>query len=35
MEYLVIMSVLSGALKPYGDVYYDFNDCDDEYFIKL
>lgn len=30
-----IMSVLSGALKPYGDVYYDFNDCDDEYFIKL
>ena len=30
-----IMSVLSGALKPYGDVYYDFNDCDHEYFIKL
>lgn len=30
-----IMSVLSGALKPYGDVYYDFNDCDKEYFIKL
>ena len=30
-----IMSVLSEALKPYGDVYYDFNDCDDEDFIKL
>ena len=30
-----IMEVLSEALKPYGDVYYDFNDCDDEYFIKL
>lgn len=30
-----IMSVVSKALKPYGDVYYDFNDCDDEYFIKL
>ena len=30
-----IMSVLSEALKPYGNVYYDFNDCDDEYFIKL
>ena len=30
-----IMSVLSGALKTYGDVYYDFNDCDDEDFIKL
>lgn len=30
-----VMSVLSEALKPYGDTYYDFNDCDDEYFIKL
>ena len=30
-----IMSVLSGALKPYGDVYYDFNDCDDKDFIKI
>lgn len=30
-----IMNVLSEALKPYGYVYYDFNDCDDEDFIKL
>lgn len=30
-----IMSALSGALKPYGDVYYDFNDCDDKDFIKI
>ena len=30
-----IMNVLSEALKPYGDVYYDFNDCDDKDFIKL
>ena len=30
-----IMNVLSEALKPYGDVYYDFNDCEDKYFIKL
>ena len=30
-----IMSVLSGALKTYGDVYYDFNDCDDKDFIKI
>ena len=30
-----IMNAVAGALKPYGDVYYDFNDCDDEYFIKL
>ena len=30
-----IMSVLSEALKPYGDAYYDFNDCDDVGFIKL
>lgn len=30
-----IMNVLSEALKPFGDVYYDFNDCDDKDFIKL
>ena len=30
-----IMSVVSEALKPYGDVYYDYNDCDDAGFIKL
>ena len=30
-----IMSVVSEALKPYGDVYCDFNDCDDAGFIKL
>ena len=30
-----IMSVLSEALKHYGDVYYDFNDCDDKDFIKI
>lgn len=30
-----IMNVLSEALKPFGDVYYDFNDCDDLDFIKL
>ena len=30
-----IMSVLSEALKTYGDVYYDFNDCDDKDFIKI
>ena len=30
-----IMNVVAGALKPYGDVYYDFNDCDEVYFIKL
>lgn len=30
-----IMNVVAGALKPYGDVYYDFNDCDDKDFIKL
>ena len=30
-----IMSVISEALKPYGGVYYDYNDCDDKDFIKL
>lgn len=30
-----IMKVVGEACKPFGDVYYDFNDCDDENFIKL
>ena len=30
-----IMNVVSEALKPYGDVYYDYNDCDGAGFIKL
>lgn len=30
-----IMNAVAGAIKPYGDVYYDYNDCDDEHFIKL
>ena len=30
-----IMNVVSEALKAYGDVYYDFNDCDDKDFIKI
>ena len=30
-----IMNVVAGSLKPYGDVYYNFNDCDDRDFIKL
>ena len=30
-----IMNAVAGAIKPYGDVYYDYNDCDDGHFIKL
>jgi hypothetical protein len=30
-----IMKLIAETVKPYGDVYYDFNDCDDEDFIKL
>lgn len=34
-SYDEIMAVVADAVKPYGDVYYDYNDCDDKYFIKL
>ncbi|AUR86416.1 hypothetical protein NVP1084O_209 [Vibrio phage 1.084.O._10N.261.49.F5] len=30
-----IMKVVAEAVKPFGDVYYDHNDCDDEDFVKL
>lgn len=30
-----IMQELITALKPFGDVYYDHNDCDDEGFVKV
>ena len=30
-----IMKVVAESLKEFGDVYYDFNDCDDEDFVKL
>ena len=30
-----IMQVVIGALKPFGDVYYNFNDCDDQGFVKV
>lgn len=30
-----IMKVVAKAVAPFGDVYYDHNDCDDEDFIKL
>lgn len=30
-----IMNILAEALRPYGDIYYDFNDCDDKGFIKI
>tara|TARA_Y100001956_G_scaffold4944_1_gene4465 strand:- start:22369 stop:22836 length:468 start_codon:yes stop_codon:yes gene_type:complete len=30
-----IMKVVAKAVAPFGDVYYDFNDCDDKDFIKL
>jgi hypothetical protein len=30
-----IMKVIAESLKEFGDVYYDFNDCDDEDFVKL
>lgn len=30
-----IMMVVAKAIKEFGDVYYDFNDCDDLDFIKL
>lgn len=30
-----ILMVVSEAIKEFGDVYYDFNDCDDLGFIKL
>ena len=30
-----IMKVVAKAVAPFGDVYYDFNDCDDQDFVKL
>lgn len=30
-----IMMVVAEAVRQYGDIYYDFNDCDDLGFIKL
>lgn len=30
-----IMMVVAEAIKEFGEVYYDFNDCDDLGFIKL
>lgn len=30
-----IMMVVAEAIKEFGDVYYDYNDCDDLSFIKL
>ena len=30
-----VMNVVADALKHYGDVYYDYNDCDGAGFIKL
>lgn len=29
-----IIQVVIEAVKQYGEVYYDFNDCDDEDFVK-
>ncbi len=31
----VIMKVIAKSLKEFGDVYYDFNDCDTDDFVKL
>lgn len=30
-----IMKQIGLALVPFGDVYYDHNDCDDEEFVKV
>lgn len=30
-----IMKVIAEAVKPFGNVYYDHNDCDSEDFVKL
>tara|TARA_R110002020_G_scaffold29718_1_gene93772 strand:+ start:46 stop:504 length:459 start_codon:yes stop_codon:yes gene_type:complete len=30
-----IMKVVAKAVASFGDVYYDFNDCDDQDFVKL
>jgi len=30
-----IMQVVAKAVSAFGDVYYDFNDCDDQDFVKL
>ena len=30
-----VMKVVIDAVKQYGEVYYDYNDCDDLGFIKL
>ncbi|CAH9013027.1 hypothetical protein VP249E411_P0085 [Vibrio phage 249E41-1] len=29
------MKVVAKAVAPFGDVYYDFNDCDETDFVKL
>ena len=29
------MLTIADAVKEFGDVYYDFNDCDDKPFVKL
>jgi len=34
-RYDEIMKIIAECLKEFGSVYYDFNDCDNEYFIKL
>ena len=30
-----LMKALVPSLKQFGEVYYDFNDCDDEDFVRL
>lgn len=34
-KYDEIMLIVADAVKEFGDVYYDFNDCDDLDFVKL
>lgn len=34
-SYNEIMMIVADAVKSFGDVYYDFNDCDDQGFVKL
>ena len=34
-SYDEILMVVAESVKEFGDVYYDFNDCDDLDFIKL
>lgn len=35
MKTKVIKKIIAEPLKDFGDVYYDFNDCDEKEFIKL